>query len=412
MNVNRTRRAAMRAFALLAVMATAVVHGAEPPRKARVLVLLGVMERNGHIHITGASEAPEEGGRSLGNPLSGRTRAPLLYPQIPRLNQMFVRTIAGFDRNPDLTTALVEVFRDRAPVLEITTTADSARYLRRATLNSLTAAPRDEGFDFVIALFDDFVGLATRDPVDAEAGLLAPAYRVGYALHDVAKNEVLKRGHARAVGSARAPLDAAAANRELFVAAWPYLSLQNATQIADELLRTDLLHAMAERVGRGSEMPPVSARLAEFERRLVWNLKPAKGWRDKSISGFSRLLQPRGDRARVMQMHFAVDLMIPELQGGSTSVGDYARSYDRNRRLQMPHAGPLSAFTEITAPDYEAFRFTGQGGDHNLVVLRATPYAVVRVVTLSLVGDFDGIYPAVRPQIEQMLAQSQITLKK
>jgi hypothetical protein len=391
---------------------TTAVNAAEVPRKARVLVLLSAMERNNHIHISGATEAPEEGGRSLGNPLSGRSRAPLLYPQIPRLNQVFVGAIAGFDRDPDLTTALTDVFRDRAPVLEITTTADSARYLRRATLDSLTGAARAEGFDFVIALFDDFVGLATRDWVDAEAGLLTPAYRVGYALHDVATNEVLKRGHARAMGSARAPLEAAAANRELFVTTWPYLCLQNTTQIADELLRSDQLHAMAERVGRGGEMPPVAAKLAEFERRLVWKLKPAKGWRDRSISGFSRLLQPRGDRGRVMQMHFAVDLMIPELQGGARSVGDYARSFDRNRRLQMPHAGPLSAFTQISAPGYEAFRFTGQGGDHNLVFLRATSDAVVRVVTFSLVGDFDGIYPAVRPQVEQMLAQSQITLKK
>jgi hypothetical protein len=412
MKLTRTRIAATLALTLLSLSAAAGAEGAEDARKARVLVLLGAMERNNHIYIAGATEAPEEGGRSLANPLSGRSRVNLLYKQIPRLNQTFVRTISGFDRDPDLTTALIQVFRDRAPILEITTTADTDRYLRRATLASLTDAARNEGFDFVVALFDDFVGLATRDWIDAEAGLLAPAYRVSYALHDVAANELLKRGTARATGAVRAPLDAAAANRDLFVATWPYLCLLNATQIADELLRTDQLHFIAERVGRGSEMPPVAAKLADFERRLDWKLKPAKGWRDKSITGFSRLLEPRGDLSRVARLHYEVDLLIPELQQGAPSIDDYVLLYDRNRRLQMPLAGPLARFTDVSAPGYEAYRFTGQGSDHNLVFLKATPDAVVRIATFSLVGNFEERYPALRPKIEQMLAESSVTLKK
>ena len=400
----------MLALTLLSLTAT---HAAEDAgaRKARVLVILGAMERNNHIHIAGSTGAPEEGGESRSNSFHGRQRVQLLYKQIPRLNQVFVRTIEGFDRDPDLANAVVQVFRHRAPILEVTTTADTGRYLRRATLDSLTDAPRDEGFDFVIALFDDFFGLATRDSIDADAGLLAPAYRVGFALHDVAANEVMKRGHARASGALRSPADVAAANRELFVATWPYLCLLNATQIADELLRTDQLHAMAARVGRGAEMPPVAAKIAEFERRLEWKLAPAKGWRDRSINGFSRVLEPRGDRAREMQLHFSVDLMIPELQQGARSVADYARIYDHNRRLQMPLAGPLTPFADVSAPGYESFRFTGQSGDHNLVFLRATPDAVVRVVTLSIVGDFDASYARERAKIEAMLANSAVTLK-
>jgi hypothetical protein len=212
------------------------------------------------------------------------------------------------------------------------------------------------------------------------------------------------------MGVARAPLDAAASSRALFVSAWPQLCRNNATQIADDLLRTDKLHLMAERVGRGDEMPPVAAKLRDFERRLSWKLAPAKGWRTRQINAFSRSLQPRDERSRVMRLHFAVDLMIPELQQGAATVAEYARIYDQNRRLQLPLAGPLTPFHEITAPGYEAFRFTGQGGDHNLVFLRATPDAVVRVVTLSVAGDFDALYPPVRPQVEAMLARSEVRL--
>ncbi len=411
MKFGRTRFTATIALTLLSFIALEVANSADGARQARVLVVLHALERGEHIYIAGGSEAPEEGGRSLGNPLYGRTRTKLLYQRVPALNQTFIRTIAGFDRDPGLSTALTRVFGERAPIVEIATTTDGARYLRRATLDTLTEAAREDGFDFVIALFDDFVGLRTRDWADADQGLLTPGYSVGYALHDVASNRILKRGRAHADGFMRAPHDVAAANRELFVATWPYLCAVNATQIADELLRTDQLHIIAERVGRGSEMPPVAAKLADFERRLHWKLKPATGWRERTVNGFSRILEPRGDRSRDVQIRFAIDLMIPELQQGATSVEEYSRIYDRNRRLQLPLAGSLSRFAEVSAPGYEVFRFTGQGGDHNLVFLQATPDAVVRVVTFSIVGDFDAQYPGMRPQIESMLAGSSVTLK-
>jgi hypothetical protein len=104
--------------------------------------------------------------------------------------------------------------------------------------------------------------------------------------------------------------------------------------------------------------------------------------------------------------------MIPELQRNATSPEDYVRVYDRNRRLQMPLAGPLSAFGDVSAPGYEAFRFTGQGGDHNLVFLRTTPDAIARVVTLSIVGNFDEIYPRIRPDVEQMLEHGSVRLRE
>jgi len=393
-------------------MISAAALAAEPARDVRVLVVLRATEQPNHIFVTGMKNESISVGRVFGETSQGKSRAQMLYSRVASLNDTFVTAIAAFDRDTPMAEAMRTAFAERGSLFEITATTDVQKYLKRSALVTLTDAPRDERFDFVIAVHDDFVGLATLDWLDAEEGLMTPAYDISYSVYDAGGGHVVASGKASSSGYLRQPAQTAAANPALFAHLWPYLCTLNATTMVDELLRTDQLHSMADKVGRGAEMPPVAAKLADYEQRLEWNLKPASGWHEKRTGKFSRVLEPRsGSSSSVMRMSVSVDFLIAELGQQASAVADYLPIYDRQRLRQAPKAKPLERFSDIAAPGYDSYRFLGQAGEHNLVFLKTGNDSIVRVFTVSLSGNFDEIYPRVRGKVESMLANSDVRLR-
>lgn len=386
---------------------------AEPARDVRILVVLRATEQPNHVFVTGMKNEAISVGRVFGAPSGGSSRSKLLYSRVTFLNDTFVKTIAGFDRDAPMAAALRTAFAERSGHFEITTTADAQKYLKRAALVTLTDAPRDERFDFVIAIHDDFVGLATLDWFDAEEGLMTPAYDLSYSLFEANSGAVVAKGKASSSGYLRQPYQTAASDPALFGHLWPYLCTLNATSMVDELLRTDQLHSMMAKVGRGAEMPPVAAQLADYEQRLQWDLTPASGWHERRTGKFTRVLEPRSKAASdVMRMAVTVDFLIPELGPQGSTVADYLPVFDRQRLRQAPRAKPLERFGEIAAPGFESYRYLGQAGEHNLVFLKGGDESLMSVFTVSISGDFDEIYPRVRTKIESMLANSDVRLRK
>ena len=384
---------------------------AESPRDVRVLVVLRATEQPNHVFVTGMKNTAISVGRVFGEPSHGRSATAMLYSRVEYLNNTFVKATAGFDRDAHMGEALRKAFAERSPHFEITTTADAKKYLNIAALVKLTDAPRDERFDFVIAVDDDFVGLATLDRVDAEEGLMTPAYDISYSVYDASSGNVVSQGKASSSGYLRQPSQQAASDPALFVHLWPYLCTLNATSMVDGLLRTDQLHSMMAKVGRGVEMPPVAAKLADYEQRLQWKLKPASGWHERRTEKFSRVLEPRDEStANVMRMSVTVDFLIPELGQQVSGVEEYLPIFDRQRLRQAPRAKPLERFSDIAAPGYEAYRYLGQAGEHNLVFLKADG-SLMRVFTVSLSGNFEELYPRVRSKLESMLANSDVRLR-
>ena len=393
-------------------MISAAALAAEPARDVRVLVVLRATEQPNHIFVTGMKNESISVGRVFGETSQGKSRAQMLYSRVASLNDTFVTAIAAFDRDTPMAEAVRTAFAERGSLFEITATTDVQKYLKRSALVTLTDVPRDERFDFVIAVHDDFVGLATLDWLDAEEGLMTPAYDISYSVYDAGGGHVVASGKASSSGYLRQPAQTAAANPALFGHLWPYLCTLNATTMVDELLRTDQLHSMADKVGRGAEMPPVAAKLADYEQRLEWNLKPASGWHEKRTGKFSRVLEPRsGSSSSVMRMSVSVDFLIAELGQQASAVADYLPIYDRQRLRQAPKAKPLERFSDIAAPGYDSYRFLGQAGEHNLVFLKTGNDSIVRVFTVSLSGNFDEIYPRVRGKVESMLANSDVRLR-
>jgi hypothetical protein len=395
----------------VAWIASAPGFAAESARDVRILVVLRATEQPNHVFVTGMKNEAISVGRVFGEPSQGKSRSMMLYSRVTHLNDTFVGTIAGFDRDTRMGDALRTAFAERSAHFEITTTADAQKYLKRTALVTLSHAPRDERFDFVIAVHDDFVGLATLDWMDAEEGLMTPAYDISYSIYDAGNGEVVARGKASSSGYLRQPAQTAASDPALFVHLWPYLCTLNATAMVDELLRTDQLHSMMAKVGRGAEMPPVAAKLADSEQRLQWKLKPAGGWHERRTGKFSRVLEPRNESSsNVMRMSVTVDFLIPELGQQVASVAEYLPIFDRQRLRQAPRATPLERFSDIAAPGYDSYRYLGQAGEHNLVFLKTNGDSIVRVFTVSLSGKFEELYPRVRGKVESMLANSDVRL--
>ena len=392
-------------------LASAAVLAAEPARDVRILVVLRTTEQPNHIFVAGMKNEAVSVGRVFGEPSQGRSRTRMLHSRVTYLNDTFVTAIASFDRDAYMSESLRTAFAERNPHFEITTTADVQKYVKRGPLVTLTDAPREEHFDFVMLVHDDFVGLATLDWLDAEEGLLTPAYDISFHVYDAGSGEVIAQGKTSSSGYLSQPAQTAASNPALFGHLWPYLCTLNATAMVDELLRTDLLHSMLVKVGRGAELPPVAAKLADYEQRLHWTLKPASGWHERHSGKFSRVLEPRDEStADVMRMSVVVDFLIPELDQQVSSVQEYLPIFDRQRLRQAPRSKPLDPFSDIAAPGYESFRYLGQAGEHNLVFFKTGGESIMRVFTVSLSGDFDQLYARVRRKVESMLAQSDVRL--
>jgi hypothetical protein len=393
-------------FALSGVIASGA-HGADA---ARLLVVLRASEQPNHIYVWGGKNQRVVVGRTFGEPSMGRDAVEMLRTRVDYLNDTFKKTIASLDRDTPLAAALAQAFAEQGGVIEITPSTAADRYLQRGLAVSLTDAPRVEGFHFVLALNDDFAGLATLDEVDAVNGILTPAFDASYALYDVANGEIRARGKVSSSGYLGQPYAKAATEPALFGYLWPYLCGLNATNIVDQLLRADHLHVMAERVGRGAEQPPVAAKLADLEQRIRWELEPAGGWHEVRTTAVSRLLEPVSEQRKVVRITFDAEFLIPELRQGVRGIDDYLPIYDRKRLRAAPKSGPLEPFADITAGDYRAYRYVGQAGETDLVLFRATEDGLMRIVTVSIADNFAKAYPKLRPRIERMLSASSLNL--
>jgi hypothetical protein len=388
---------------IAALIMACVVHAAlaAEPRPVKLLVILRTTESPHHIH----QPYPDTDFRS-GAPYHQKW-AGLGLP----FERAFQKTLDGFDRDPALVAALTRAFRERAPFVEVATSADRARYIRRAPFDSPTGVARAEGYDFVLALYENFVGLAARDFHDHDAGLFTPAFAVSYSLHDLADGRRIARGFVHDTGVRRENLDTALHDPVLFTETWPYLCYVTANSMVDELVRKDGVHTMAVRVGRGADFPAVRDDIEAYRRRLAWRLEPASGWVERrTASSFTRVMFPRGDRALVLQMQIDAELMLPALRPDVRSTQEFVVQYDRQRFTMMPDA-PITPFADVTAPGYDAYRYRSPGGEHNLLFVRQSTPAMIQVVTVTLDGDFDGLYQSVRADVEAMLAQSTVTLR-
>ena len=339
-------------------------------------------------------------------------REAVLVRRIPSLERSLFTTMKGFDRRTELINAVYRAFANESPVFELTESVEVDRYVNRKDLASLRDSARAEGYDYVLVLYEGFVGLASDSVLQTRAGLLRPAVNVNMILHDALGREPLYRRNLRAIGGTAANYEDAVNNQRFFGAQWPGLSTRIANDLVSELLYADRLHAMAERVGRGAEVPAAGTILANYGKRLHWDLKSAKGWRmRKASSDFTRVFDQKDETAPFMQVRFDVDLTIPEFGQDVHSIGEYLPLYEKRRAEQSGGASVLTPFADITAPGFTAYFVGSEQGAGEIVLFRKIDETAMQIVNARFARDFAGLYPGNRASIERLIVNGQVRLE-
>src|SRR5687767_15171372 len=100
---------------------------AEPRRDVRILVVLRATEQPNHVFVTGMKNEAISVGRVFGAPDGGKSRAQALFTRVTYLNDTFVKSVSGFDRDAPMSDALRKAFAEKGALFEITASAEAPR---------------------------------------------------------------------------------------------------------------------------------------------------------------------------------------------------------------------------------------------------------------------------------------------
>jgi len=327
----------------------------------------------------------------------------------------FAKTMAGFERNAPLAEALAQSFRQRAggkDVFALTPTTDMARYVKTRGYDTLSGAARAEGFDYVLLLYPQYVGVKTRSIGDAGNGLAAPAYDLTFVLRRVSDDKALHRATLSAVGYWGKPVAEVVSDRAAFTATWNDICKFLAGNLTGELNRTDHLHGMAASAGHGDAVPAIGKLLEAQAKLFSWDLKPVKGWRETKLNTpYARVLEPKDASNAIMGLRFDVDLLVAEFGQDVKTLDEYILVAARRRLELAPEFEPMQKFPDITAPGFDAYSSDSPNGARNIILFRKLDDRRVQMVTAVFLRNHATLYPANRERIEKMLADSAIRLR-
>jgi hypothetical protein len=319
-------------------------------------------------------------------------------------------TLAGYDLSQPIIDGLAKSFADRNAMFEVTGTTERGKYLTEKYLPTGAA----EGFDFLLVVEPTFVGLGMASNLFSHALEMAPVLTVKFRTIRVAgKREQLIRGSAHAYGLDHLPYKEAIASRELFTSLWPSVALAAANYITGTLNRTDTLHAMAESVGRGAEVPAIKEVLKRYERSFAWDLRPLKDWRETRFdTNFVRVLEPKSDLRATLGLRFEVDILVKEFGQDRVQLDEYIRVFDLRRMDELDDPNPLVPFDDIDAPGYEKYAYDVAGGGRVVTLFRMLDERRVEVLRVVILKDFASLYPQHRAAAEQMIRTHGIELRR
>jgi len=264
------------------------------------------------------------------------------------LGQQLDATLGGYDRYDAIFQALVARFKTRSPIFSLTQTRDTAQYVAG---NSVAAAAGVQGYSYVVVIDDKFSGLSMFNSVATRTDDVGPLTTVGFQVFQTKKIARLAKGNATANGMTKKPFREAVNDKEFFVGAYPAIADNVANQLVGTLFKTDVLHAMADSVGRGAEVPQVSVVLKKHEKRFSYDLKPAEGWRKlKFNTKYANGVEPKNDLRLTMGVRFDVDLLVAEFGQKVSTVEDYIPMMLGRLEDSGVDTSNFAEFSDIKAP--------------------------------------------------------------
>jgi len=319
-------------------------------------------------------------------------------------------TLAGYDRYDAIYQALVTRFQQRSSMFLLTKAQDSSKYVSE---KGVTAAADADGFSYVIVIDDKFSGLSMLNALATKTDDVAPLTTIGFQVYEAKKRSRLSKGNATSNGLTKKPFREAVIDKPFFTDAYPRVADNIANFLVGTLFQSDVLHAMAASVGRGAEVPQVSAILKKNEKRFSYDLKPVETWkRTKMTSKYANVLEPKSDLRFTMGLRFDIDLLIPEFGQQVSSVEEYLPAYLGRLAEAGVDVTTFQEFGDITAPaDYRIFSLLpNNDGGRQIVLMRILNKDMIEVVTVLVLKDFDTLYPQHREAIEKMIAGAKLSV--
>jgi len=320
------------------------------------------------------------------------------------------QTLDGYDRYATIFKSLESRFKSRSaafvPVeLRVSSTPASEKAI------PITAGK--QGYDYVIVIEDKFSGLSMLNQLSTQTDDVAPMTTLAYRVYDTRKRERIAKGLVSSNGLQKRPYKEAIKDRELFVGAYERIANHMAEQLVGTLFREDKLHAMAASVGRGDEVPQVSAVMKRFEKRFDFTLKTAPDWKfTKMNSKYTNVLEPKNDLRFSLGLRFEVDLLIPEFGQDVSTVDEYVLAWKLRIVDQGIDASSFGEFADIDAPEgFRAYSLDLPGGGKQISLIKILNEDMLEMVSLVFSKDFATLYPQNRKKMESMIAAAKLEVR-
>jgi len=190
----------------------------------------------------------------------------------------------------------------------------------------------DGEWRFVLVLSEEFCGLATQSGL---ADSLSAATIRKYELYDAASKTKLAHGKVNSAYAKYYSVDAALANREIFVTDYPEAVRLSSDALYGELNRKDALHQIAASVGLGDQVPAIGSILEAYAKRFKYSIELADGWRKPRFPGLIHMkkanpylltVDPEQDVGKI-GMTAMIDLLIDAFAQKVSTADEYASIY-------------------------------------------------------------------------------------
>lgn len=378
---------------------------AAQPASDKVRVQIVLRDTADQLRVYHASKGSVAGGMFI--PFFGIGNAVKADARGDRLTQ----AAGSYARGEALAASLERVVPAKYPVFEVDAVEEGTVHASDA---DLARRARDGGFRYLLIVDEDFTGLSSGT-VASDNDQVSVAINAKVELFNAADGNRMLKTRVIANSLARESLAPALESADFFRANYPAVADLLAGVLVGELLRTDKLHAMAKSIGRGDQVPAVSAVLARYDDSLRISVRPPVGWEAvKMNSPYVKVVQPKSELKFKLGVRLEMDLLLTEFGQDVATIEDYlVVASDRYAQAGLDPATlePYQGEGRIAIPGYSAYsikRQDGTGGQLMYFKLLEKPYLAARTVVAT--EDMDGLVAANRAAIEAVLLESDVAV--
>lgn len=321
-------------------------------------------------------------------------------------------TVSPYDRGAVLEKAFEVGVTAKYPVLDIDARVDSPN--KRTADKELVKQAEAEGFRYLLVFEDEFTGVHTIDAIarNEEVAVLAQGK---FQLFDLKSGKSMLKSPVMSYSNDRMPLKSAIEEPAFFTGHYPDVANALAAQVFFELYRVDLLHAMAETVGRGDEVPAFASLLAKYAPPIKIRIDPPKKWKVVDLkTPYARVVEPSGSLRMMMGVRFDVDLLVPELGQKVGSLDEYMAVIAGRLGNMGFDPNTLAPYEGVIQPGlegYAAYVVKRPNGGGNVYFVKRLDEIYVSLISVVTTENMDFLLEQHKTAIEAAIRGGTISIQ-